>query len=136
MSETYLLVALGGERYALPVDNVVEVGTVTDTAPLPGAPPGVVGLQNIRGEVVPLVDLAALVGAAESSGADARVVVDDGRCRAALAVERLLDVASLERGEERAEAAPLRSSVLVDGALVGVLDMSVLLDGLSGAVEG
>ena len=129
MSPSYLVVGLGEERYALAVEDVLEAGTVADPAALPGAPPGVVGLQNLRGEVVPLLDLALLVGAGPGERGEAMVVVEQGSRRAALSVDAVLDVASLDdQGAGRDEAAPLRSSILVGGSLVGVLDTEALLD--------
>jgi chemotaxis signal transduction protein len=131
VSGSYLLLGLGEERYALRVEDVLEVGTLSNPSPLPGAPPGVIGLQNLRGDVLPLLDLASLVGAGPRDRGDAMVVVEQGGRRAALAVDALLDVVPLE--DERAgrdEAAPLRSSVLIGGSLVGVLDTKALLDGV------
>jgi purine-binding chemotaxis protein CheW len=129
VSRSYLVVGLGEERYALAVEDVLEVGTVSDPAPLPGAPPAVVGLQNLGGEVVPLLDLALLVGAGPGQRGEAMVVVEQGGRRAALSVDAVLDVAPLEeQGAGRDEAAPLRSSFLVDGSLVGLLDTEALLD--------
>lgn len=131
MNGSYLLVGLGEERYALAVDDVLEVGAVSDPGPLPGAPPSVVGLQNLRGDVLPLLDLASLVGAGPRERREAMVVVEQGGRRAGLLVDAVLDLAPLEEeGRGRDEAAPLRSSVLVGGSLVGVLDTSALLDGV------
>lgn len=132
MTGTYLLVGLGDERYALPVADVVEVGGVADPAQFPGAPRGVIGLQNVRGEVVPLLELSSLVGASSASGADTMVVVDDGGRRAALVVDAVLDVAQLEGGDAQTEEPPLRSSVLFEETLVGVLDTAALLDEVQG----
>ena len=129
MSRSYLLVGLGEERYAVAVEDVLQVGTVSDPATLPGAPSGVVGLQNVGGDVVPLLDLALLVGAEPGQRGEAMVIVEQGSRRAALSVDTVLDVASLEdQGAGRDEAAPLRSSILVDGSLLGVLDTEALLD--------
>jgi purine-binding chemotaxis protein CheW len=127
VTETYLLVALGPERYALPADNVLEVGRLADATAVPGAPAGVVGLTNIRGQVVPLLDLGALVGVETTRSADAMVLVDDGDRQACLAVDALLDVDALDESSGQAEAGPVRASVLVDDALVGVLDVNELL---------
>lgn len=131
MSGTYLLVGVCGERYAIPADDVLEVGLGTDPAALPGAPSDVLGLQNIRGQVVPLVDLAPLVGGGSPATGQAMVVVEhDGR-RAALAVDTLIEVAPLDIQsirEETGETGVLHSSVLADGALVGVVDIEAALD--------
>lgn len=132
MSGSYLLVGLGEERYALVIEDVLEVGAMSDPVPLPGAPPGVIGLQNLRGEVVPLLDLASLVGSGARERGQKMVVVEQGGRRAALSVDALLDVTPLEvEAARRAEAAPLRTSVLIGGSLVGVLDTKALLDAVS-----
>jgi purine-binding chemotaxis protein CheW len=129
VSASYLLIALGEERYALGIEHVLEVAAGPNPAPLPGAPRGVIGLQNLRGEVVPLLDLGSLLGTAPRAPGQAMVVVEDGGRRAALSVDSLLDVASLEEGTGvRDEAAPLRTSVLFGESLVGVLDVRALLD--------
>ncbi len=131
MNGSHVLVQLGEERYALAAEDVLEVGGVSDRAPLPGAPAGVAGLHNYRGNVVPLLDLASLVGAGSRKLGEAMVIVEhDGR-RAALAVDAVLAVGPLDtEGNGRDEAAPLRSSVLVDGSVVGLLDTDALLAGV------
>lgn len=136
MSGTYLLVELGGERYAIAAEDVLEVGAECAPVPLPGAPKGVLGLQNVRGEVLPLLDLAALVGAGERGGLAATVVVEQGGRRAVLAVDGLRDVAPLVVEDARDETGPLRSSGLVDGSLVGVIDTGAVLDRVETVTAG
>lgn len=57
----FLLFDLGQERYALDVRQVTEVLPLLELRPLPQAPPGVVGLCNLRGVPLPVVDLCLLV---------------------------------------------------------------------------
>jgi chemotaxis-related protein WspB len=57
----YLIFELGGDRYALAAQQVVEVLPLMDSKTLPGAPTGVTGLINYRGKPVPLVDLTLLL---------------------------------------------------------------------------
>ena len=128
MNATHLLVELGGERYAIAVEDVLEVGTEPAPVALPGAPRGVIGLQNVRGEIMPVLDLAALVGAGEGGSGRAMVVVEQEGRHAILVVDALGDVAPLEIEDVRSEAGALRLSGLVDGALVGVLDTGAVLD--------
>ena len=131
MSASYLLIAVGEERYALGIEHVLEVASGPDPAPLPGAPRGVIGLQNLRGDVVPLLDLSSLLGQAQRAAGRAMVVVEDRGRRAALSVDSLLDVASLEESTGvRDEAPPLRTSMLFGESLVGVLEVGALLDGV------
>jgi len=52
--------ALEGETYGVNVMQVQEVLKLTDIAPVPGAPDYVVGIINLRGNVVTVVDTRRL----------------------------------------------------------------------------
>lgn len=132
MSGPYLLVDVGEERYALPVEDVLEVAYAPDPSPLPGAPAAVLGLQNVRGGVMPLLDLGLLLGGAASQPRAAMVIVEHEGRSAALSVDAFVDVASLEEQLDRPEPAPLRWSALLEGSLVGVCDTGALLDAVKG----
>lgn len=56
----FLLFQLGDDRYALEASRVVEVVPMLDLKRLPGAPQGVAGIFNYRGQPVPAVDLSHL----------------------------------------------------------------------------
>lgn len=63
---------------ALPAAAVRRVVRMPATTPVPLAPPGVVGLANVRGDIVPVLDAALFVddaGAAVESVPRAYVVV-------------------------------------------------------------
>lgn len=49
---------LAGQHLAVPLDNVIRVLPALVCTPLPGAPDTVFGLVNVRGQVLPVVDLA------------------------------------------------------------------------------
>jgi len=53
---------LGEQRVAWPADAVVEVVRAVAITPLPGAPRAVEGVINVRGTVVPVLDLRARFG--------------------------------------------------------------------------
>ena len=122
MTSAHLLVRVGGERYALPIRYVVEVARMGELTPVPGAPHALLGVQNLRGQVVPVVDLGAIVGMPRSEKRGALVVVDDSGQPAGLAVDALLDVADLVAEATQSPDGPLLGSAMVDGALVGLLD--------------
>jgi purine-binding chemotaxis protein CheW len=48
---------LAGQKYGLPVENVVEVIRMVAVTELPSMPAGMLGVINLRGEVTPLLDL-------------------------------------------------------------------------------
>ena len=49
--------ALAGERYALPLASVREVGVLKDLTPVPGTPAIIAGIVNLRGEIHTVIDL-------------------------------------------------------------------------------
>lgn len=49
---------LAGQRLAIPLESVIRVVPALKCTPLPGAPQTVLGLVNVRGQIVPVVDLA------------------------------------------------------------------------------
>ena len=53
---------LGGERYAVDAHLVEEVVPLRGLTPLPGTPPFLAGILNLRGRIVSLVDLRPLFG--------------------------------------------------------------------------
>ena len=78
-AEVYASFALGSEEFALAVQHVQEVvNTPAAIVPLPLAPDFVCGFFDLRGAIIPLVDMARLLGR-PAGGSDAgrkTVVVD------------------------------------------------------------
>lgn len=62
MTLPYLRFRMGPQRYALPLSRVRELIEYHQPALLPGAPRVLRGLINVRGEPLPLVDLAWRLG--------------------------------------------------------------------------
>ncbi|MFO0547679.1 MAG: chemotaxis protein CheW [Polyangiaceae bacterium] len=58
----HVLYRLGGELYAFPVTVVREMVRVLPAAKVPGAPACVRGVVNLRGTILPLVDLRVALG--------------------------------------------------------------------------
>src|SRR4051812_44800948 len=73
-----LVLPLQADRYALELTAVREVVPHPDVTPLPGAPAALLGVLNLRGEVVPAFDTAALLGLASGAPCD-QVTVADSR---------------------------------------------------------
>lgn len=67
---------LGDDGYVVPGDEVREVLTSPSLTRVPGAAEWLLGVANVRGELMPLCDLRRLAGyPAPAPGRDARVVV-------------------------------------------------------------
>jgi purine-binding chemotaxis protein CheW len=63
----FLSFVLGGEEYAVNILRVKEIIEYDLLTRVPSMPPCVRGVINLRGRVVPVVDLAARFGLAEST---------------------------------------------------------------------
>ncbi|HYO75276.1 MAG TPA: chemotaxis protein CheW [Thermoanaerobaculia bacterium] len=67
MTNQYLTFSIAGQECASGILDVREIIGYADVTPLPQAPPWIRGLINLRGSVVPVVDLAVKFGRAASA---------------------------------------------------------------------
>jgi chemotaxis signal transduction protein len=56
-----LLFLLQSERYAIRLQELAEVLPFRQCTPVPGAPPGLLGVMSRRGELRPVLDLAQII---------------------------------------------------------------------------
>src|SRR4026207_1592228 len=61
-SNAYLTFSLGEEKFAIPVDNVQEVVEFGQVTKVPNAPIYMLGIINLRGRVLPLLDTKLKLG--------------------------------------------------------------------------
>lgn len=72
----HVLFKVGDSDYVVPASAVVQMDSFTGATPVPGAPPYVAGIVQIRGRVIPVVDLRARFGLPPVERTlDARVIV-------------------------------------------------------------
>ena len=51
-----------GHDWVVPLGQVTELVEIQDSTPLPGVKPWVVGVSNIRGKLLPIIDFAQFLG--------------------------------------------------------------------------
>ena len=127
----HVTLQVGDESYALPVEHVVEVGEFDPPTPVPGAAREMLGVRNLRGEVLPVFDLAAVLGLAPETAPTRLVVAADHGRRAGLAVTGVHDVRELPPASEEAESPFLVGAALTSEGLIGVVDVERLFDELA-----
>jgi len=135
----FLTFALDERRFALPADEVSEVIRVPPAVRVPQAPPALIGIANLRGTVLPLVDLAELLALPRKrEGAQARkAIVIDGAAPTALVVDRVDALVSIEASRIETREAELAAQpgealtgafkVEADGKVAKILDVRKLL---------
>jgi purine-binding chemotaxis protein CheW len=128
MTDLHVRVRVAEEDYALAVTDVLEVADVGEITQVPGAPPAVLGLRNLRGTVITVVDLAAVMELAATERRGRIVVAEQGGRQVALAVDSVVGVELVPEPSETVESPHLVGAALVDGSLVGVIDVKSVLD--------
>jgi purine-binding chemotaxis protein CheW len=129
----YLQIRLKTERYALSLEHLIEVVTLGEVTPVPGAPVTVLGLCSLRGEILPVLDLGRLLVIRGAATPRRLVIVADGDRRAALAVEDVTDFGQLPETTEAVDSPLLRGGVIVEGALISVIDVPAVLGSTDGS---
>ncbi|EFL51154.1 CheW protein [Solidesulfovibrio fructosivorans JJ]] len=91
---------LAGQELAVPIAQVQEVLRAMPVTRLPAAPPQILGILNLRGRVVPMVDLAAIADFSGARGENRFIIVC--RCREMLVglMVETLSTMYQARGEE------------------------------------
>lgn len=121
-----LIAKVGALRCALPLSCVVETMRPLPLRALAGAPEFVSGAAVIRGQGVPVVDLATLLGTG-SAAATRFIVARAGQRSVALAVEAVIGIREIA-GEALAHIPPLLSQVQASSlTAIGALDKELLL---------
>jgi purine-binding chemotaxis protein CheW len=81
-------------RFGLDVSRVQEIVRQAEVTPVPASPPALAGLMNLRGRIVPVIDLRALLGlpATTELASAIHVIVRDGDEPVSLLADRIADV--------------------------------------------
>ena len=140
MDQSYLIFGHRGARYGLDVRAVSELVWLPELSPIEELPPYIIGAFNLRGRVVPVMDLGLRFGHARQpfAGSDHVIVLDAGESRVGVIAEELHDVSAIAqaaiddaRSYEGAggHAQFVRGEARLDEGLVMLLDIAALLRG-------
>lgn len=128
-----LLFSAGGRLFGCDIGVVREIIPIRRTTRLPGAPAHVLGLINLRGSVVTVIDLVRRFGAQAADPVDGSIIiVDHGSRTVGLAVDAMRDVQGVEAqavdtGHDAVAAAGVPAQV-VQGMARTTEGLAILLD--------
>src|SRR6266536_2291251 len=124
----------------MPVEHAIEVATLDEVTPVPGSRAEVLGVTNLRGQILPVVDLAQLLGVRRAEPprdlpahlpahlpghlSGHLLVVEAAGRRAGFAIDEVREVGELPEPAEETDSELLRGSTLVSGELIGVIDVT------------
>lgn len=131
--DQYVTFAVAEQRYGLNILEVREIRIWSGVTALPNAPEHVRGVINLRGAIIPVIDMRALFGLGQTVPTSTHVVVivaaHDGLT--GLLVDSVSDIVSIESGT--LAALPARGSdtqrlfaglIEAENELVAVLDLN------------
>ena len=137
---SYVRLTVAAEAYAVPVEHVLEAAELGQVRAVPGARRELLGVRNLRGRILPVVDLAAVLGVragARRVAPPRRLLVTEAReFQAGFAVDEVSGIGSLgEPAELTPDTRPglLLGATLSGGELIGVVDVPGVFDSLTGA---
>lgn len=137
----YLTFQLGGETFAIPILNIKEIIEYGHLTTVPMMPEFIRGVINLRGAVVPVIDLAARFGG-ESVAATRRTCIviievdaEDGRQDVGVVVDAVNEVLEIPRAEiepapsfgARIRADFIQGMGKISGRFVVILDVNHVL---------
>ncbi|WP_105385134.1 chemotaxis protein CheW [Neorhizobium alkalisoli] len=92
---------LGDQQFCIKTTSIREIRGWAAATPLPHSPPDVIGVMNLRGSVIPIIDLAARLGVRSTvdTARAAIVVAEVGHSVVGLVVDQVSDILSI-RGDQ------------------------------------
>jgi purine-binding chemotaxis protein CheW len=94
----HVIFKVGGSEYAMPASDVLQMESFSGATAVPGVAPYVAGIVQVRGKIVPVVDLRARFGLPPvETTLDSRLVVGQKGARpVALLVDSAREVLKLD----------------------------------------
>jgi purine-binding chemotaxis protein CheW len=102
MNETsrYLCFHLGKEEFAIPLLTVREVLGMPEVTAVPQTPPHFLGIMNLRGKVISVMDLRTKLGIKPTASDETAVIILDlGTCSFGIVIDRVNSVQEITQNE-------------------------------------
>ena len=96
-SEQFLIFTLEGHYYTLPLSNIDRIVPAVHVTPLPKAPEVILGVINVRGQIIPVINLRKRfhLPEREVEPSDQFIVAHTARRMVALSVDAVIEVSNL-----------------------------------------
>ncbi|MGB9710035.1 MAG: protein phosphatase CheZ [Thermodesulfovibrio sp.] len=125
----YIGFILGKNEYTIPILQVQEIIKLPQITKMPGVPFYVEGVTNLRGRVIPIVNLKRILGIEEETVAGKVVVVSSGRAVFGALVDNITGVVNIDEKEiESAEEFMQHGQSAIEGVARLNDRLLVLLD--------
>ena len=136
-NDRFLSFSLGEEEFGMPLHTVREVIAMPETTPVPQSPKYFLGIMNLRGQVISVVDLRVKLGITPKKTSETAVVICDiGTTLIGMVVDSVNQVLSPAKEDvsEKPEIESSKASQFITGVyreekkLVLYIDIAKCLD--------
>lgn len=108
-----LVVDVAGTVYGIAVEQAREVLRSLRLTPVPGAPAEVLGIVNVRGAVVTVLDLGVILHGVRAVTASSIVLIENGARLVGFAVDAVRDVRALDHAADSLTGAGISEGDIV-----------------------
>jgi purine-binding chemotaxis protein CheW len=129
--ERYLCFLLGQENYAIPLLSVKEVIAPPEITPVPQTPNYFLGIMNLRGQIISVMDLRSKLGITPSSTSEKSIIICDLKPNSIGVVVDAIDSVYCPTAEEisdKPEIQSQRNTDYIDGVFRHNGKLVLLLD--------
>jgi len=134
--------ALGTEDFGVPITRVQEIIRYTEPRAMPDSPAHITGVINLRGKIIPVVDLRMRLAASGERAEDSKIVIVElESATTGIMVDEVREVLTVNaadcepapQGANTVSADVIDAVAKLEGRLLVILDLDKLLgpDGMS-----
>jgi purine-binding chemotaxis protein CheW len=133
----FISFAIGDDQYGVDIMSVREIKGWSEITPLPNQPEYVRGVLNLRGAMVPIIDLRCRFGQGltEATPLHIMIIVQVEGRPVGLLADRVLDIVAADAGNiqpvpeiaQTTGAQFLSGLVTIDGAMIALINLPTLV---------
>ena len=137
VSKQFIAFSVGGREFGVDIMSVREIRGWSGTTPIPNSPPAVLGVVNLRGTIVPVVDLRVCfaIQRIEPTRTDVMFIVKVADRTVGLLVDSISDILSVRDSDiqpirevgEASRDSPVSQIIVLEGRLVGLIALEKLI---------
>lgn len=132
LQEQFIQFSLEKTLFALPLSSALEIGRRPDITPLPNLPGWVLGISNIRGEIVSFLSLKSFLGIPSSAiGGERRfLIIHNKAIKVGMVVDRIMGILSLDQIDRDLRKSPYHEGEIanyISGVAVSEKSMTNIL---------
>jgi len=133
LDKQFILFAMEDTQFAIPLSNALEVGHLPDITPLPNLPKWVLGISNIRGEIISLINFKDFLGIPSSGtkGDQGFIIIYNQEIKVGIIVDRVMGILSLDPLDGEIQNNPYRKGEIanyIQGAAVSGKNVTNIFD--------